>query len=101
MTDKQKDSSQDQPAKAVGLSDLLARVIVTKPMVGLCHMQVCAVKDATDEEILEICNRENPSGTSNGWSQVCHNTEPDKFWGNLMPVQCAEHEDRVHYLVAC
>ena len=40
------------------------RVIVTKFYNGLCGMQVCAVHDATDEEVLAVCNRENPSGTS-------------------------------------
>ena len=29
------------------------KVVVTRGIVGLCHMQVCAHKDATDEEILE------------------------------------------------
>lgn len=77
------------------------RVIVTRSMVGLVFMQVCATADATDEEILEVCNRENPSGTTNGWGTVCRNTEPDDFWGNTMPVVCKDNPERLHFLVAC
>lgn len=40
------------------------KVVVTRPFMGICGMQVCAHKDATDEEILAVCNGENPSGTS-------------------------------------
>jgi hypothetical protein len=29
----------------------MAKVIVTRPMLGLCHMQVCAIKDVTDETL--------------------------------------------------
>jgi hypothetical protein len=79
----------------------LPRVVVTRAMVGLVHMQVCACKDATDEEILDICNRDNPAGTSNGWSKVCRNTEPEEFWGKTMPTQCADDPARMHFLVAC
>ena len=75
------------------------KVEVTRTMVGLCHMQVCTVADATDEEILEVCNRENPAGTSNGWSTVCH--EDGDFFGKTAPGPCEDYPDRVHYLVAC
>ena len=46
------------------------RVEVTRCVIGACFMQVCCVQDATDEEILEVCNRENPSGTEHGWGKV-------------------------------
>lgn len=36
------------------------RVLVIRTFVGICHMQVCAVNDATDEEILAVCNHANP-----------------------------------------
>jgi len=77
----------------------MERVIVTRPFVGICHMQVCAVEDATDEEILEVCNIENPSGTTNGWNTVCH-TDHD-FFGKTAPVKCAEYPNRTHFLVSC
>ena len=48
----------------------VARVLVTKPMLGICHMQVCTVADASDEEILRVANRENPVGTERGWCDV-------------------------------
>lgn len=77
----------------------MKRVIVTRPIFGICHMQVCAAKDATDEEILEVCNRENLAGTQNGWSHVCR--EDSEFWGPTAPVTCADDENRLHILVAC
>lgn len=71
-----------------------ARVIVTNPVIGLCFMQVCAVEDATEEEILRVANRENPSGTSNGWSSIVRD-EPNG------PGPCAEINGRIHYLLVC
>lgn len=81
--------------------DAPPRVEVTRTMVGLCHMQVCAVVGATDEEILAVCNRENPSGTSLGWSRVIRANE--EWLGEVGggPIQCEKHADRQHYLVAC
>lgn len=75
----------------------LPRVLVTRPIMGICNMQVCCVKKATDDEILKVCNSENPSGTSNGWSVV--NRGPIE--GAYGPVQCADFEDRLHILVSC
>lgn len=75
------------------------RVLVIRTFVGICHMQVCAVNDATDEEILAVCNHANPSGTTNGWVDVCK--EDDEFWGKVAPVQCNDNPDRIHYIVAC
>ncbi len=77
----------------------MEKVIVTKPMVGLCHMQVCVDKTATDEEILTVCNRDNPSGTSSGWGRVIKSDDPN--WGTIGPVQCKEYPSRIHYLVSC
>lgn len=72
------------------------RVIVTRPIYGICHMQVCAVNDARDEELLEIANRENPSGTSLGWAAVVR--EPE----NCAPKPCADQPtERTHYLLVC
>jgi len=73
------------------------RVIVLKEWNGLIAMSVCAVEDATDEEILEVCNKENPSGTDNRWCNVVRNNEePDRN-----PKQCESYPDRLHYLVYC
>lgn len=66
-------------------------------MVGICHMQVCAEEAATDEEILAVCNRENPSGTSMGWSSVVR--VKDAMADG--PTPCADDPTRIHLLVRC
>lgn len=82
----------------------MPRVKITAPIVGICHMQVCAVADATDEEILAECNRGNPSGTSNGWSNVIRENNPSseqRDGAKLNPVLCSGHPGRLHFLVRC
>lgn len=75
------------------------RVQVTQFMLGVFSMQVCAVNAATDEEILEVANRENPSGTSNGWCSVVRS---DPEFPKRDPVPCATcPETRTHFLVDC
>jgi hypothetical protein len=75
----------------------MKRIIITNPFHGICHMQVCAEKNATDEEILKVCNKENPSGTTNGWSTVLRNEEDP----NMNPVKCADNPNRLHLLIQC
>lgn len=70
------------------------RIVVTNPFVGICGMQVCAPKDATDAEILAVCNHENPSGTSNGWSSVIRE-------GQGAPVPCSDDPEKMHFLAEC
>lgn len=70
------------------------RVVITKSIVGICHMQVCAEVDATDDEILAVCNRENPAGTTRGWTSVVRS-------GTGGPVVCQDDADRLHLLVSC
>jgi hypothetical protein len=72
------------------------RVIITRRMHGICGMQVCAVKDATDSEILEICNRENPSGTTHGWGEVLREDCPEE---QCRPIACTDNPNRLHLLV--
>jgi len=76
----------------------MERVIVSQPMIGICYMQVCAEWDATDEEILEVANRDNPAGTENGWMQVAREDYEDK---RFMPVKCEDNENRKHFIVIC
>ena len=73
------------------------RVEMTRFMCGLIYMQVCAVPDATDEEILEVCNRENPSGTTAGWTRVVRDTSDVR----KAPGPCEEYPTRTHFLVSC
>lgn len=74
------------------------RVIVTRPMLGITEMQVCAIKDVTDKEILEVCNFENPSGTTEGWNTVVRNIDQG-FEPDLLPVQCEDYSNRLHFVV--
>ena len=82
---------------------LVKQVVVTKctmgilGVFGIATMQVCAQKDATDEEILDVCNTENPSGTRGGWSDVVREDE-ENYPGS---VQCADNEDRLHLIITC
>jgi hypothetical protein len=78
--------------------DKLARIVILNPFHGLCGMRVCVEKDATDEEILLVCNRENPSGTTVGWSEVIRD---DKDRPDLNPLVCAEDPNRLHIIVSC
>ncbi len=72
------------------------RIIVLKPVVGIYSMQVCAVSDATDREILSVCDAENPSGSARGWTQV------DRSKGGAPgPVVCVDDPQRQHFLVDC
>jgi len=72
-------------------------------MFNIFTMQVCAADDATDAEILAVCNRENPAGTQNGWSHVIRETDDSKLGqeANKAPVACADHPGRTHFLVVC
>jgi hypothetical protein len=72
------------------------KVIVTRAVLGVCYMQVCAEESATDEEILTICNAENPSGTILGWTTVIRTGEKKN-----LPVACDKHHTRKHFLVSC
>ena len=84
------------------MNNELYRVLITKSFLGLCSMQVCAEKDATDEEILEVCNRENPSGTQNGWCDVRREVLDDSVrTAATLPVPCDKYPERLHFLVLC
>ena len=79
------------------------RVEVSKCMVGIYGMQVCAEKDASDEEILVVCNRDNPAGTTNGWGLVLRNEnlEDNNMPEKCGPAVCDKDSERLHFLVLC
>jgi hypothetical protein len=80
----------------------LKRVEVISDYYGLTCMQVCVVHDASDKEILGVCNRENPSGTSAGWNKVVRKLE-DVSWaveGSLLG-HCKDFPERIHFLIFC
>lgn len=97
--------------------EIMERVIITKPIIGVFAMQVCAESDATDAEILKVCNAENPSGTSGGWSKVVREDnifESDNEAAetvikalaaapckSMAPVYCAVEPGRTHFIVIC
>lgn len=75
------------------------RVEVIDPFCGLAGMRVCAVKGATDEEILATCNSENLAGTRGGWSLVVRARDVERRCDG--PVTCADDENRQHLIVLC
>lgn len=80
------------------------RVLVTMPYAGLRAMQVCVVEDATDEEILAVCNSENPQIVLGGWHTVVRSIEHAKRCGVdevSAPGKCAECSGRLHKIVLC
>jgi hypothetical protein len=82
----------------------MKRVVVSRAMCNISTMQVCAVTDATDEEILEVCNSENPAGTRHGWNTVLRKEMCNGSLGreaNKAPVNCDDYPGRVHILVLC
>jgi len=83
--------------------DQLPRVMMMTDWLSLVAGCVCVVQDATDEEILEYCNKSHHPGTTNGWALVVH--DADRWKGVLgdecSPVQCADHKGRIHYVVMC
>lgn len=74
----------------------LARVIIVRSIVGIAFMQVCVADGVDDDEILDVCNRENPSGTAQGWTVVHRDKD-----GKLAPITCASDRTRTHVLVSC
>lgn len=76
----------------------MERIEIMNPFAGIFGMIVCADKDCTDEEILAFCNRENPSGTSGGWSRVCRNGDEE---GRGAALVCADNPDHLHIIVTC
>lgn len=74
------------------------RIIVTNAFVGICGMQVCVEKDATDKEILAVANAQNPSGTTSGWTKVIReNDDPEE----CRPVVCKSNPNRLHLILTC
>lgn len=59
---------------------------------ALVQAIVCADKTVTKDEI-ETYLKTRPSGTANGW-QI---SDEEK----INPIQCADHEDRQHWILIC
>ena len=82
---------------------VMERVTISRLMVGLIGMQVCAIASATDQEILAVCNLFNPSGTAAGWNQVVRTLKDDDAFCTKenLPVPCEDDPERLHFLVLC
>ena len=80
------------------------RVCITLPFAGLRAMQVCAVADATDEEILAKCNSGNPQQTTGGWHTVVRTmaqVRKEKIDKAALPGDCVECPGRKHIIALC
>ena len=75
---------------------MMDRIVITKMWHGITSMQVCAEKDVSDDEILKVCNSQNPSGTTGGWSQVVRD---DTEHPGRNPAQCDDDPERLHQLI--
>lgn len=73
------------------------RVVVTRAVHGICRMQVCAAKDATDDEVMAVANAQNPAGTTFGWARVIRDGAPAEGG----PIACADDPGRLHLLLEC
>ena len=80
------------------------RVLVTMPYAGFRAMQLCAVADATDEELLAECNKDNPQLVTGGWHHIIRSLEDCKKHGineNAVPGDCVECKGRKHFIAVC
>ena len=65
-------------------------------------MRACAVADATDEEILKVCNTENPQLVTRGWHTVVRKKKDlDGVDKAALPGDCVECKGRKHFIVLC
>lgn len=93
-------------AEAVKLPKPDERVMLTGLFAGLFSQHVCVVPDATDEEILKVCNDYegvvNPS-TWHRWTIVVRDeAAADRAnikWEDAKPGQCVECPPRIHMVV--
>lgn len=76
------------------------RVFITKRFAGLGTMQVCTASDATDEEILSVCNQDTDKILNSQEIETDHPTWNHVIReGELAPVQCEKHPSRKHIIV--
>ena len=73
-----------------------------KPLVlksALVDMQVCVPESFTDKEVIEFANRENSSGTQDGWS-IRSPDDPAQN-GDPIRVDCRGRSGYVHIMLVC
>lgn len=65
---------------------------------SILSMQVCVPADWSDEQVLEFAEKENPSGTENGW--VIRKAGATKLSGsNATRVICEKHGCNMHIML--
>jgi hypothetical protein len=80
------------------------RVFISQPYCGMYAMQVCVLPEVSTQEILDVCNRENPSGTGSGWNKVINSKAAAIEAGlavDTAPGPCVECAGRQHKIVMC
>ena len=65
---------------------------------GFISCQICVPKDWTDAQALEFVEKENPSGTENGWFI---RTDEKLLNGDPYRNDCCELEGHVHITFDC
>lgn len=70
------------------------RIITTRGVLGFAQMQLCAVEDVSIGELITFANKDNPSGTDQGWVQV-------ELDNKQAPIQCEKYPERKHYILTC
>lgn len=66
---------------------------------GIFDMQVCVPSEWSDEDATAFANRENPAGTTNGWS--IRRAGHEALAGAPERVACAQQPNRVHIMLEC
>ena len=80
------------------------RVLVTMPYAGFRAMQVCVMEGVPDDEILSICNAENPQLVSGGWHTIVRDAAHAAELGvdtTAAPGKCVECPGRWHKIALC
>lgn len=71
------------------------RIMITRRQLGHLHMQVCIDPDVTNDDILDVCNRQNPRDPTSAWQSV------RRYCGDTpMTKPCPAHPHRLHLLVS-
>lgn len=74
----------------------------TEPQIKMCgilSLQACVPEDWTDEQVLELAEKKNPCGTTNGW--FIRKQGDSLLNGSDERVQCAGRKGFVHIMIDC
>jgi hypothetical protein len=80
------------------------RVFIMRSFAGLRAMQVCVLPEVPDEEILQVCNRENPQLGTIRWHTVVKDVKHAMecvVSPEAAPGPCQSRVGRLHKIVLC